>query len=103
MKLINGGLKTKSSDEIINISRKQQLATLIIKWFQIKSERKFANLSPKKLKNNINNKKKSSKTEMDARIRRLCCEWKFGRLPAKNGSQGEGGGEVKNMQGTEKV
>lgn len=40
---------------------------------------------------------------MDARIRRLCCEWKFGRLPAKNGSQGEGGGEVKNMQGTEKV
>lgn len=66
----------------------------------MKSERKFAKLSPKKLKNN---NKKSSKTEMDARIRRLCCEWKFGRLPAKNGSQGEGGGEVKNMQGTEKV
>lgn len=71
----------------------------------MKSERKFAKLSPKSLKINDNNKK-NSKTEMDARIRRLCCEWKFGRLPAKNGSQGkEGMGEVevKNMQGTEKV
>lgn len=55
----------------------------------MKSERKFAKLSPKNLKKN---NKKPSKTEMDARIRRLCCEWKFGRLPAKNGSQGEGGG-----------
>lgn len=55
----------------------------------MKSERKFAKLSPKKaLKNN----KKPSKAEMDARIRRLCCEWKFGCLPAKNGSQGGGGG-----------
>lgn len=69
----------------------------------MKSERKFAKLSPKSLKIMII-KKKPSKTEMDARIRRLCCEWKFGRLPAKNGSQGkEGKGEVKNMQGTEKV
>lgn len=103
MKLINGGLKTKSSDEIINISRKQQLATLIIKWSQIKSERKFAKLSPKKLKNNINNNIKNPlKLKWTREFGGYVANGNLAVCPPKMDHKGKGEGRLRICRGRRK-